>query len=94
MKLKFQFESTADFYKKYILPSWKYKNILTNVKLMISLFGNTYAHEQRFLKMKYTKSYLKTSLHDNHLDDVLLLSLTNISFDVKLSQNKQKQVSH
>ena len=91
----FQFESTADFYKIYILLSGKYKNISTNVKLMMSLFGSTYVHEQLFSKMKYTKSYLRTRLRDNHLDVVLFLSSTNISPDVKkLSQNKQKQMSH
>ena len=94
LKSKFHFESTADFYKKYILPSGKYKN-MANAKLMMSLFGSTYACEQLFSKMKYTKSNLRTRLRDDHLDDVLLLSSTNISPDVeKLSHNKQKQVSH
>ena len=95
MKSKFQFESTVDFYKKYVLPSGKFKNILKNAKIMVSLFGSTYACEQLFSKMKYTKSRLRTRLRDDHLDDVLLLSSTNISSDVeKLSKNKQKQVSH
>ena len=83
LKWNFQFKSTADFYKKYILPRGKSKNILTNAKLMISLFGSTYACEQLFSKMKYTKSHLRTRLCDNYLDDVLLLSLTNISPDVE-----------
>ena len=95
LKSKFQFESTADCNKKYILPSGKYKNILTNAKLMKSLFESTYTCEQLFSKMKYTKSHLKTRLCDDHLDDVLLLSSTNIPPDVeKLSHNKQKQVSY
>lgn len=95
LKSKFNLESTADFYKKYVLPSGKYKNILTNAKLMTSLFGSTYACEQLFSKMKYTKNQLRTRLSDDHPDDVLLLSSTNISPDVeKLSHNKQNQVSH
>ena len=62
---------------------------------MISLFGSTYACEQPFSTMKNTKSHLRTKLHDDHLDDVLLPSSTNISPDVeKLLHNKQKQVSH
>ena len=85
--------SDDDFYKKYILPSGKYKNVLTNAKLIISLFGGTYVCEQLFSKMKYTESHLRTRLRHNHLHDVLRLSSTNISPDVeKLSHNKQKQV--
>ena len=38
------------------MPSGKYKKNLTKVKLMISLFRSTYASEQIFFKMKYTKS--------------------------------------
>ena len=48
LKSKFQFESTSDFSKKYTLSSGKNKNILTHAKLMISLFGSTYACEQLF----------------------------------------------
>ena len=45
--------------------------------------------------MKYTKSHLRTSLCDDLLDDVLLLSLTTISPDVeKLLHYKQKQMYH
>ena len=48
------------------------------------VFGNTYACEQLVSKMKYTKKL-------QVLDDVLLLSLTNISpYMGKLSHNKQK----
>ena len=91
---KFQFESTADSFKKYILLSEKYKNILTNAKLMI-VFGNTYAFEQHFSKMKYTKRHLSIRLRDDHLDDVLLLWSINILPDVKkLLQKRQKLVSH
>ena len=56
-------------------------------------FGSTYAFEQLFFKMKYTKSHLRSRLCDDHLDNVFLLSLTNISPDVdKLLHNKRKQV--
>ena len=47
---------------------------MTNVKLMISLFENTFACKQFFSKMKYAKSNLRTRLRDDLLDDVLLLS--------------------
>ena len=66
LKSKFHSESTAKFYKKHVLPSGKYKNILKNAKLMISLFGSTYTCEQLFSKMKYTKSHLRTRLCDDH----------------------------
>ena len=89
LKSKFLFESTANFYKGYILPSGKYKDIVNNVKL-ISLFGSTYACEQHFSKMNYTKSHIRTRLRDDHLDDLLLQSSTNIS----PADNKQKPVSH
>ena len=92
MKSKVQFESTKDFYNKYVLPSEKYKNIFTNVKLIIPLFGCTYASEQLFSKMKYIKSLKITGLCDDHID-ILLLSSTITSPDVeKLSNNKQKQM--
>ena len=76
--------------QKYILPSRKYKNILTNAKLMISLFGSIYAWEQLFSKIEYIKNHLIKRLHGDHLNNVLLWSSTNISPDVeKLSHNKQ-----
>ena len=61
---------------------------------MMSLFGSTYACEKLFSKMKYTKNYLRIRLYDNRLDDILLVSSTNILPDEKLSYNKQKKVSH
>ena len=89
LESKFHCESTANFYKNHILPSGKYRKILNNAKLMISLFGSTYTCEQLFSKMKYTKSHLRTRLRDDHLDDILLLSSTNISPDVEnLYRNK------
>ena len=36
-----------------------------------------------FSKMKYTRSYLRTKLRDDHLDDVFLLSSINISPDLE-----------
>ena len=50
MKSKFQFESTVDFYKQYVMPRRKFKNILKNAKMMVSLFGSTYACEQLFFE--------------------------------------------
>ena len=44
--------------------------------------GSTYCCEQLFSKMEYTKSYLRSSLRDD-LEDILLLSTTNIPADVK-----------
>ena len=43
--------------------------------------------------MKYAKNHFITRLRDDHLDDILLMSLTDILTDVeKISHNKHKQV--
>lgn len=95
MKGKFNSESTADFYKKIVLPSGKYNGLIDNAKRMASLFASTYACEQLFSKMKHSKNLVRSRMSDGHLDDVLLLASTTISPDMqKLVDNKQNQVSH
>lgn len=48
---------------------------------------------KQFYKRKYIKSHLKTKLLDQDMNNVLLLSSTNISPDVeKLLHNRQKQI--
>ena len=59
------------------------------------MFGSTYTCEQLFSTIKFTKSKLRLGISDAHLEDVLLLDLSDLSPDVEtLSQNKQHQVSH
>ena len=88
LKNKFNLDdaSLIDFYKKYLFPSGKFPNLVPHAKKMASLFGSTYVCEQNKLRTKVTNA---------HLDDVLLLSSTNLSPNVEvLSCNKQHQTSH
>ena len=90
LKARYDSVSTVEFYQKYVAPRKKLSNLLQNAKIMTSLFASTYCCEQLFSKMKYTKTYLRSSLHDDHLEDILMLSTTNISADVEtLSKTKQ-----
>ena len=45
---------------------------------MFSVFGSTYICEQTFSKMKLVKSKLRSRLTDEHLQQILKLSVTNI----------------
>ena len=97
LKNKFNLDdvSLIDFYRKYLFSSEKFPNLVQHAKKMASLFGSTYVCEQLFSKMKYCKNQLRTKRTDVHLDDVLLLSSTNLSPNVEvLSFNKQHQTSN
>lgn len=48
---------------------------------MLVLFGSTYACEQTFSVMKFTKSRYRSSLTDDHLSNVLHISTSNIQPD-------------
>jgi len=59
------------------------------------MFGSTYGCEQLFSSMKITKSKLRTSLNDGHLQDVMLLASSNLKPNMdKLADQKQHQASH
>ena len=97
LKSKFYCEdiSLLDFYAKYVSPTEKYPSLVNHAKKMTWLFGSTYSCEQLFSKLKHTKSKLRASLSDRHLDNVLLLASTSSPPNIeKLSSDKQPQVSH
>ena len=84
-EIKILVRSTADFYKKYILPSEKYKKKTSWIMwnwcyryLEVHVLMNNI-----FFQIKYSKSHLRTELCDDHLNDVLLQSSTNMSPDVE-----------
>ena len=83
-----------DFYKHH-LKCEKYPYLINHAKKMTSMFGSTYVCEQLFSSMKITKSKLRTRLHDGHLQDVMLLSSSNLKPNLdKLADQKQHQASH
>ena len=62
---------------------------------MFSVFGSTYICEQTFSKMKLVKSKLRSRHTDEHLHQILRLSVTNVEIDIaKLANKMQHQVSH
>ena len=87
--------SLLDFYQKYLIEDGEYPNLVDNAKKIVSIFGSTYICEQLFSKMKLTKSKLRTSLTDSHLDGALRLSSSSLKPNIKkLVLNKRHQVSH
>ena len=90
LKARYDSVSTVEFYQKYVAPCKKLPNLLRNAKMMTSVLASTYCCKQLFSKMKYVKSYLRSSLRHGHLEDILLLSTTNIPAHVEtLSKTKQ-----
>ena len=97
LKNKFNLDdvSLIDFYRKYLFPSGKFPNLVQHAKKMASLCGSTCVCEQLFSKMKHCNNQLRKKVTDAHLDDVLLLSSTNLSPNSEvLSCNKQHQTFH
>ncbi|XP_032881422.1 general transcription factor II-I repeat domain-containing protein 2A-like [Amblyraja radiata] len=87
--------SLPEFYKKYLLETGMYTNLVDHAKKMTSMFGSTYMCEQLFSKMKYTKSKLRNRLTDAHLDGILYLASSSLSPNIeRLSSEEQHQVSH
>ena len=69
--------SLLDFYKKYLLESGLCPSLTNNAKEMTSMFGSTYTCERLFSTMKFTKSKLGSCISDAHLENVLLLALSD-----------------
>ena len=67
------------FYKS--LPA-TFVNLKDNALLHASMFGSTYRHEQTFSQMKLNKNSIRNKLTDDHLEDVLRLSTTDIQPDI------------
>ncbi|KAG0718983.1 General transcription factor II-I repeat domain-containing protein 2 [Chionoecetes opilio] len=95
LKAKYRTASPLSFFRDLVLPSNKFPNYIEHVKRIVVMFGSTYCCEQLFLKMKYTKSRIRSQLSDRHLKDILLLSTSPIDPDIEsLLHGKQHQPSH
>lgn len=69
----------ADFWK--IVPIEKYPQIKTYILRICSYFGSTYICESTFSIMKSLKTDYRNRLSENHLNDFLRISTTNIEID-------------
>ena len=73
-------DDIVTFYQKY-LPEQQFPELRKHAKKFCCLFGSTFTCEQLFSKMKFTKSTTRTGLTDDHLNDVLRISTTDIITD-------------
>ncbi|KAI6661857.1 General transcription factor II-I repeat domain-containing protein 2-like [Oopsacas minuta] len=95
LKADFKNVGVISFYKT--LPSDIYPAILKHARRIASLFGSTYTCEAFFSKMKYIKNKYRTNLTDDHLQDVLRISSTDMKPNIDgilIQQQKQYQPSH
>ena len=59
------------------------------------IFGSTYICEQTFSNMNMNKNKQRSSLTDNHLEDILKKATSNISPEYdKVVDGKRSNVSH
>jgi len=92
MRAAFRDKTLLDFYKS--LPA-TFVHLKDNALVHASMFGSTYRCEQTFSQMKLNKSSTRNQLTDDHLEEVLRLSTTNIQPDIsKLVSEMQPQPSH
>ena len=92
MHAAFRDKHLLDFCKS--LPA-TFVNLKDNPLLHASMFGSTYHCEQTFSQMKLSKYSTCNKLTDNHLEDVLRLSTTDIQPDISmLVAEMQPQPSH
>lgn len=93
IKQKFLEGDITKFY--CLLNSDTYPALRANAMRMMSLFGSTYICEQTFSRMKGSKSAHRTRLTDNHLHDVLRISVSPFEPKIdEMSADKQAQISH
>ena len=84
----------GDFFYS-LLNSAMYPALRTNALRRMSLFGSTYICEQIFSRMKFNKSVHRARLTDNHLHDILHISVSAFEPNVDvMSADKQAQGSH
>ena len=90
LKARYHSVSTVKIYQKYVAPRKNFKIFWQNAKIMTSLFASTYCCKQSFSKRKLNKSYIRSSLRDHHLEDILVLSTNNFLANLDaLSKTKQ-----
>ncbi|XP_065658059.1 general transcription factor II-I repeat domain-containing protein 2-like [Hydra vulgaris] len=92
--LKFLFEN-----KKDPLEIWKtaveYPKLRQIARRLLSCFGTTDCCESTLSHMTFIKSFLRSQLTDEHLEDQLKLKTTKIEPNIQvLVQKKQNQNSH
>ncbi|CAM5094862.1 unnamed protein product, partial [Eretmochelys imbricata] len=69
--------SLQDVYRS--LDNEKYKNLIEVALKTFSIFGSTYICEQTFSIMNTNKNKQRSSLTDNHLEDIMKISTSNMS---------------
>ncbi|CAM2097121.1 unnamed protein product [Caretta caretta] len=85
--------SLRDFYKS--LDNEKYKNLIEVALKTFNIFGSTYICEQTFSIMNMNKNKQRSSLTDDHLEDIMKISTSNMTpkYD-KLVAEKRCTISH
>jgi hypothetical protein len=86
-------EDFADFWK--LVPKAEFPAITDLAVQFLSSFGSTYVCEKVFSDLNYVKNKYRTSLTEQHICDLLLLSTSDLSPNIsKLVKDKQWQKSH
>lgn len=86
-------EDFADFWK--LVPKAEFPAITDLALQFLSSFGSTYVCEKVFSDLNYVKNKYRTSLTEQHIYDLLLLSTSDLSPNIsKLLKDKQWQKSH
>jgi len=86
-------EDFADFWK--LVPKAEFPAITDLALQFLSSFGSTYVCEKVFLDLNYVKNKYRTSLTEQHICDLLLLSTSDLSPNIsKLLKDKQWQKLH
>uniref|UniRef100_A0A674JUH9 SPIN-DOC-like zinc-finger domain-containing protein n=1 Tax=Terrapene triunguis TaxID=2587831 RepID=A0A674JUH9_9SAUR len=85
--------SLWDFYKS--LDDEKYKNLIEVALKTFSIFGSTYICEQTFSIMNMNKNKQRSSLTDDHFEDIMKISTSNMTPEYdKLVAEKRCNISH
>lgn len=83
----------TDFWK--LVPKDDFPAITDLALQFLSSFGSTYVCEKVFSSLTYVKNKYRTSLTEQHISDLLLLSTSDLKPNIKkLLQQKQCQKSH
>lgn len=87
----FKKTNLLEFYSKYITVD-EFPELRKHALKMLSLFATTYCCEQLFSNMKNVKSKARNRLTDQHLENLLRISSSNLTIDIdKLAKEKHVQ---
>lgn len=94
LRSKFNGSSPLAFWQSQVRTR-QFPALVQHAMKVATMFGSTYQCEQLFSKMNSTKSKTRGQLIDDHLNDILLLSVSSITpdFDMLCAQ-KCHQRSH